>query len=135
MIMAGEGIAPDELGSLFDAFVQTETGRKSREGTGLGLPISRKFVQIFVKEAAEGSTRTNTGSETAMIREKLTALPPDLLTLIKEAAIDGNSERLHQTIASIRPHDAGLAEELTRLTDDFAFDIIINVIQNYFQED
>ncbi|MCP4104870.1 MAG: hypothetical protein GY749_04935, partial [Desulfobacteraceae bacterium] len=28
----GEGIAPDELGSLFNAFVQTETGRKSQEG-------------------------------------------------------------------------------------------------------
>ncbi|MDM8550663.1 two-component regulator propeller domain-containing protein [Desulfobacterales bacterium HSG2] len=43
----GEGIAPDELDSVFDAFVQTETGRKSREGTGLGLPISRKFVQMM----------------------------------------------------------------------------------------
>ncbi|MCP4111456.1 MAG: HAMP domain-containing protein, partial [Desulfobacteraceae bacterium] len=43
----GEGIAPDELGSLFNAFVQTETGRKSQEGTGLGLLISRKFVQMM----------------------------------------------------------------------------------------
>ncbi|MDM8554477.1 ATP-binding protein [Desulfococcaceae bacterium HSG7] len=44
---SGAGIAPDELDSVFDAFVQTETGRKSREGTGLGLPISRKFVQMM----------------------------------------------------------------------------------------
>jgi signal transduction histidine kinase len=43
----GEGIAPDELDCLFDAFAQTETGRKSGEGTGLGLPISRKFVQMM----------------------------------------------------------------------------------------
>ncbi|MCP4749414.1 MAG: response regulator [Proteobacteria bacterium] len=43
----GEGIAPDELDSLFDAFVQTETGRKSQEGTGLGLPISLKFVRMM----------------------------------------------------------------------------------------
>jgi CheY-like chemotaxis protein len=27
--------------------VQTETGRKSQEGTGLGLPISRKFVELM----------------------------------------------------------------------------------------
>src|SRR5919199_106034 len=33
----GPGIAPDELDTLFDAFVQTESGRKSQEGTGLGL--------------------------------------------------------------------------------------------------
>ncbi|MCP4348263.1 MAG: hypothetical protein GY795_22475, partial [Desulfobacterales bacterium] len=43
----GPGIAPDELDILFDAFTQTETGRKSQEGTGLGLPISRNFVQMM----------------------------------------------------------------------------------------
>ncbi len=43
----GEGIASEELDSLFEAFVQSETGRKSLEGTGLGLPISRKFVQMM----------------------------------------------------------------------------------------
>ena len=43
----GVGIAPKELDTLFDAFIQTEAGRKSEEGTGLGLPISRKFVQLM----------------------------------------------------------------------------------------
>ena len=43
----GAGIAPEELDSLFDAFTQTETGRQSEEGTGLGLPISRKFIQLM----------------------------------------------------------------------------------------
>ncbi|HEY9612564.1 ATP-binding protein [Allocoleopsis sp.] len=43
----GPGIAPDELDSLFDAFVQTETGRISQEGTGLGLAISHKFVELM----------------------------------------------------------------------------------------
>jgi len=43
----GPGIAPDELDELFTAFVQTETGKQSQEGTGLGLPISRKFVQLM----------------------------------------------------------------------------------------
>ncbi len=43
----GAGIAPEELNTLFDAFTQTETGRQSEEGTGLGLPISRKFVQFM----------------------------------------------------------------------------------------
>ena len=43
----GAGIAPNELEALFEPFVQTETGRASRQGTGLGLPISQKFVQLM----------------------------------------------------------------------------------------
>ncbi|MFB2921992.1 response regulator [Aerosakkonema funiforme] len=43
----GPGIAPHEIDSLFDPFVQTETGRNSEQGTGLGLPISRQFVQLM----------------------------------------------------------------------------------------
>jgi two-component system sensor histidine kinase/response regulator len=43
----GAGIAAEEIEQLFTAFGQTETGRKSGEGTGLGLPISQKFVQLM----------------------------------------------------------------------------------------
>ncbi|MGB3401644.1 MAG: ATP-binding protein [Microcoleaceae cyanobacterium] len=43
----GDGISPEEIDTLFDAFVQTETGRKSQEGTGLGLTISRQFIQLM----------------------------------------------------------------------------------------
>ncbi|MDY7013836.1 MAG: response regulator [Cyanobacteriota bacterium] len=43
----GAGIAPEEMGKLFEDFVQTETGKQAQEGTGLGLPISRKFVQLM----------------------------------------------------------------------------------------
>ncbi len=37
----------DEEGKLFEAFAQTQTGKNAQEGTGLGLPISRKFVQLM----------------------------------------------------------------------------------------
>ncbi|MCP4403499.1 MAG: response regulator, partial [bacterium] len=43
----GPGIAADELGSLFKAFIQTTTGKNFQEGTGLGLSISRNFVQLM----------------------------------------------------------------------------------------
>ena len=43
----GHGISEEELSNLFEAFVQTESGRKSKEGTGLGLAISRNFVQMM----------------------------------------------------------------------------------------
>ena len=43
----GPGIDAEEMENLFEPFFQSETGRKSMEGTGLGLPISRQFVQLM----------------------------------------------------------------------------------------
>ena len=43
----GEGIDEDELDKLFQPFGQTKAGRKFAQGTGLGLPISQKFVQLM----------------------------------------------------------------------------------------
>jgi signal transduction histidine kinase/CheY-like chemotaxis protein len=52
----GPGIAPDELDKLFEAFAQTSSGQQSREGTGLGLTISRKFVQLMGGDITVQST-------------------------------------------------------------------------------
>ncbi|NER45128.1 MAG: PAS domain S-box protein [Symploca sp. SIO1A3] len=43
----GPGIAPSELNLIFEPFTQTARAEKSTEGTGLGLPISRKFVELM----------------------------------------------------------------------------------------
>jgi len=43
----GIGIAAAEIDTLFDAFVQTQAGRKAADGTGLGLTITKKYVQIM----------------------------------------------------------------------------------------
>ena len=43
----GAGIALGELNQIFQAFSQSETGRHSKQGTGLGLPISKKFVELM----------------------------------------------------------------------------------------
>ena len=51
----GTGIAPEEMGAVFDPFVQTESGRKFQEGTGLGLPISQKFVHMMGGDLAFSS--------------------------------------------------------------------------------
>ncbi|MGD1702056.1 hybrid sensor histidine kinase/response regulator [Dapis sp. BLCC M229] len=52
----GYGIAPEEIDKLFQAFEQTETGRKSKQGTGLGLTISQKFVQLMGGNISVSST-------------------------------------------------------------------------------
>ncbi|SKB13219.1 putative Histidine kinase [Planktothrix sp. PCC 11201] len=43
----GVGIEPEEMNQLFQAFTQTQTGKKADEGTGLGLSITQKFVQLM----------------------------------------------------------------------------------------
>ena len=43
----GPGIAPDELETVFEPFVQTANIEQSQEGTGLGLSISRQFARLL----------------------------------------------------------------------------------------
>ena len=58
----GPGIAPEDHERLFDEFQQTEAGIAQREGTGLGLALSKRFVElhggrIWVEsELGQGST-------------------------------------------------------------------------------
>ncbi|XZO03497.1 MAG: ATP-binding protein [Microcoleus sp.] len=52
----GKGISQEELDHLFEPFVQTQTGKDSQEGTGLGLPISRKFVELMGGEMSVSSS-------------------------------------------------------------------------------
>jgi signal transduction histidine kinase len=43
----GIGIPPDDLERIFNEFYQTEVGRRSRRlGTGLGLSLTRNFVEL-----------------------------------------------------------------------------------------
>ncbi|MFM6213420.1 MAG: ATP-binding protein [Planktothrix sp.] len=43
----GVGISEAELPKLFEAFTQAQAGKEAQEGTGLGLTISRKFIQLM----------------------------------------------------------------------------------------
>ena len=43
----GEGIAPEDIARLFEAFFQTNVGKKVEGGTGLGLSISREFARLM----------------------------------------------------------------------------------------
>jgi len=62
----GVGIAPEDQEAVFEEFRQVGTAAKRIEGTGLGLALSRKFIElhggkIWVKsQIGEGSTFTFT---------------------------------------------------------------------------
>jgi signal transduction histidine kinase len=60
----GPGVAPEDRDRIFEEFQQSETGVGLREGTGLGLALSKRFVElhggrIWVEsELGRGSTFT-----------------------------------------------------------------------------
>ena len=62
----GVGIAPEDQETVFEEFRQVGTAAKKVEGTGLGLALSRKFIElhggrIWVKsQVGAGSTFTFT---------------------------------------------------------------------------
>jgi signal transduction histidine kinase len=62
----GVGIAPEDQEAIFEEFKQVGTAAKKIEGTGLGLALSRKFIElhggrIWVKsQIGTGSTFTFT---------------------------------------------------------------------------
>ncbi|MCT7952169.1 PAS domain S-box protein [Ancylothrix sp. C2] len=52
----GVGIAVEELDTIFDAFVQAQAGKRSANGTGLGLTISRKLVELMGGQISVSTT-------------------------------------------------------------------------------
>jgi signal transduction histidine kinase len=42
----GPGIAPEDQKRIFDEFQQTDAGARQREGTGLGLSLSKRLVEL-----------------------------------------------------------------------------------------
>jgi len=61
---SGIGIKPEDMGKLFEAFQQIETGLARRyEGTGLGLSICKKLVKMLggdIRAESEGPEKGST---------------------------------------------------------------------------
>ena len=59
---SGPGIAAEDLDRIFEEFQQTEAGARQLEGTGLGLALSKRFVEMHggriwcESEVGKGST-------------------------------------------------------------------------------
>jgi signal transduction histidine kinase len=58
----GPGIAPEDLDRIFEEFQQTDVGAKHHEGTGLGLALSKRLVElhggrIWVESEVGGGSR------------------------------------------------------------------------------
>jgi two-component system, cell cycle sensor histidine kinase PleC len=60
----GVGIAPENMGKIFEGFFRVDTPySRVTEGTGLGLPLSRKLVELHGGEFSLKSDGLNKGTE------------------------------------------------------------------------
>lgn len=72
----GPGIAPAELGQLFQPFVQLQAGRDSHQGTGLGLAISQQFAQLMGGKITAESSPEGSRFQLTIVVETTADLTP-----------------------------------------------------------
>ena len=80
----GEGIAPEELENIFTSYYQTEHGKKSGSGTGIGLALVKSLVD-FLKGKIEIESTLYSGTQATI------TLPlPRQIEHDRVAKIEGN---------------------------------------------
>jgi len=94
VIDTGVGIAYTELHTIFDAFTQAEAGKKSVSGTGLGLTISRKLLELMQGEITVQSV-PNVGSTFTV------TIPVHLIS-----SIENRSETYKRSVTGLVPGQA-----------------------------
>jgi len=133
----GVGIAPYEIDSLFNAFIQTESGRKTAEGTGLGLTITRRFVQLLGGNITASSvlgkgtvfkfdikiSLANATEITPQLKQRVIGLAPQQ-TLNRILVVDDNRENRLLLIKLLQPigfevQEAENGEQAVRLWESW----------------
>ena len=118
IIDTGTGIAEEEIPLLFERFAQTESGRKSHQGTGLGLPITKTFVELM---GGEIKVRSKQGEGTEfdfeIIAEKSHADPEEEVPIVENRPVSGiasDQDTVRILIAEDQPANRLLLSTLLR---------------------
>jgi PAS domain S-box-containing protein len=89
----GVGIALEEMEILFEPFIQTTSGQQSQEGTGLGLPISKQFVNLMGGELSVSSF----AGQGTIFRVQIP------VTLVNENAVKRLDSQPQRRVTGIKP--------------------------------
>ncbi|MEM7725826.1 MAG: CHASE2 domain-containing protein [Cyanobacteria bacterium P01_A01_bin.45] len=93
----GSGINPENIHRIFHAFEQIQSGRKYMEGNGLGLVISKKFIQMMGGDIKVDS-QPNRGSRFSF------SIP----VILSQMSVDNekNSYKLHNSIIGLESSES-----------------------------
>ncbi|MEW6732345.1 MAG: two-component regulator propeller domain-containing protein [Acidobacteriota bacterium] len=149
----GFGIAPAERKNLFEPFAQTESGRQSAEGDGLGLSISRTFVRmmggdISVESAPGRGSRfrfaiTFTVIPARRLPQSASAVPmtdselaawlkdqPAVLTRqLRRTIVEGRTRAACEIAESLASNDSRLAAELKQRIKSLQVDELLLLME------
>jgi PAS domain S-box-containing protein len=160
----GIGIASEYLEAIFQPFQQADQYQLQEGSTGLGLAISQRLVnmmgcQLQVRSTeGQGSTFwfelelpviEATGKQKppliyeavsdhfsqATLASALGALPAEWAACLEQGAEEVDLDLLSSCIEQIRGRDAALADALTDLVEDFAYEDILALIQRAKEHD
>ena len=150
---SGTGIPEGEQDRIFEPFEQTESGRKMG-GTGLGLPISRKLVEMMGGEISvdsregqgscfhfhvclkvvsrEGAVSVPGGSDlmagASLSRGDLGPLPDEVVQAMKKAVDAGDVEELEKQISLLAQVNPDAGRRLGVLLKQYDYDQIRRVL-------
>ena len=100
----GRGIAQHELPRLFDKFTQSETGRRASEGTGLGLPIAKNFVNMLGGDI-EVTSKEGFGT---IFKFSIDCEEVAEIATAEDTAIDESGDHKNQQINGIAPENGDI---------------------------
>lgn len=107
----GRGIAPENIGRIFEAFIQENSGIvRQYGGTGLGLPITKKFTEMM---GGSISVSSEVGVGSVFTVELPFAYAPDSMGESMERCGSGQQVLVVNEVAELKAH---LADVLKRRT-------------------
>ena len=118
----GPGIATSEIQRIFEVFGQTDLGAKTTEGTGLGLALSQRFVQLM-GSTIEVSSEIGRGSLFAFTIPAMIVEPPPTRALAPATVIVEINDQQPQHRLLIVDDDPTNRKLLVRLLQGFSFEL------------
>ncbi|HQR40072.1 MAG TPA: response regulator [Blastocatellia bacterium] len=152
----GPGVPVDQRNRIFEPFVQTALGKRSGEGTGLGLTISRNYARLMdgdLQAGGEVGRGATFRCHVALPRdghaeapdtvvaqvgherrprvghERIAAVSPDALQQLRVAVIAGDREAALSATGDIARTDPALAETLHEMVRTYRFDDVLDLLQ------
>ena len=114
----GPGIQQDEMEMLFESFTRATAGRESGQGSGLGLALSRQFVQLMGGDITVRNVADESGHgaifEFYIRVEPVTAVSPATSTLPKIIGLNGEQPEYRILIVDDRRENRRLLADFLR---------------------